>query len=178
MREAGLPPSMAGIQARGFVERLAGDNEAAAEYLRQGAEQYRQQADRRFLSTAALNLVFVLLDLDQVDEAEEWLEEAIAEMNAADVVDVAGSYVLRGHIAALRGDHEQGVELAQRAVEIAEQTDFFEVHANTYIEQGHVLALAGRREEAAAAYERALAAARDKGATAWEAKIEAFLAEL
>ena len=178
MREAGLPQAMAGIQARGFVERLAGDNEAAAEYLRQGAEQYRKQADRRFLSTAALNLVLVLLDLDQVDEAEEWLEEAIAEMNAADVVDVAGSYVLKGHIAALRGDYEQGVELAQRAVEIAEQTDFFEVHANTYIEQGHVLALAGRREDAAAAYERALAAARNKGATAWVTRIDALLAEL
>ena len=46
------------------------------------------------------------------------------------------------------------------------------------MELGHVLALAGRREEAAAAYERVLAAARDKGATAWEAKIEALLAEL
>ena len=133
MREAGLPTSMAGIQARGFVERLAGDNEAAAEYLRQGAEQYRQQADRRFLSTAALNLVLVLLELGRIDEAEEWVEEAIAEMNQADVVDVAGSYAVRGHIAALRGDHEQGVELAQRAVEIAERTDFFEVHANTYM---------------------------------------------
>ena len=178
MREAGLPPMMAGIQAHGFVERLAGDNEAAAEYLRQGAEQYRQQADRRYFSTAALNLALVLLDLGQIDEAETWLEEAIAGMNAADVVDVAGSYAMQGHIAALRGDHEQGIELAQRGVEIAEQTDFFEVHANTYIELGHVLALAGRREEAAAAYERALAAARDKGATAWAARVDALLAEL
>ena len=178
MREAGLPPMMAGIQAHGFVERLAGDNEAAAEYLRQGAEQYRQQADRRYFSTAALNLALVRLDLGQIDEAETWLEEAIAGMNAADVVDVAGSYVLRGHIAALRGDHEQGIELAQRGVEIAERTDFFEVLANMYIELGHVLAIVGRREEAAAAYERALAAARDKGATAWEAQIEALLAEL
>ena len=169
---------MAGIQAHGFVERLAGDNEAAAEYLRQGAEQYRQQADRRYFSTAALNLALVLLDLGQIDEAETWLEEALAGMNAADVVDVAGSYAMRGHIAALRGDHEQGIELAQRGVEIAEQTDFFEVHANTYIELGHVLALAGRREEAAAAYERALAAARDKGATAWAARVDALLAEL
>jgi tetratricopeptide (TPR) repeat protein len=99
-------------------------------------------------------------------------------MNAADVVDVAGSYAMRGYIAALRGDHEQGIELAQRGVEIAERTDFFEVRANMYIELGHVLAFAGRREEAAAAYERALAAARDKGATAWEAQIEALLAKL
>ena len=84
----------------------------------------------------------------------------------------------RGRIAALRGDHDQGLEPAQRAVELAEQTDFFEVQANMYIEHGHVLALAGRRDEAVAAYERALAVARDKGATAWEAKIEALLAEL
>ena len=76
------------------------------------------------------------------------MEEAIAEMNQADVVDVAGSYAVRGHIAALRGDHEQGVELAERAVEIAERTDFFEIHANTYMELGHVLVLAGRRDEA------------------------------
>jgi tetratricopeptide (TPR) repeat protein len=178
MREAGLPVSMAGVQARGFVERLAGDNEAAAEYLRQGAEQYRKQADRRFLSTAALNLVLVLLDLNQVDEAEEWLEEAIAEMNAADVVDVALSYVLKGHIAALRGENEQGVELAQRAVEIAGTTDFFDVRATMDIQLGRVLTLAGQQEEAATAYKRALAASRDKGSTAWQASIEGLLAEL
>ena len=121
MREAGLPTdAWPASRRRGFVERLAGDDEAAADYLREGAEQFRQQADRRFLSTAALNLVLVLLDLGRVDEAEKWLEEAIAEMNPADVVDVAASYAVRGRIAALRGDHEQGVELAERAVEIAE----------------------------------------------------------
>jgi tetratricopeptide (TPR) repeat protein len=140
MREAGLPPAMAGIQARGFVERLAGDYEAAADFLRQGAEQYRQQADRRYLSTAALNLVLVLLELGRIDEAEEWVEEAIAEMNPA-IVDVAGATPCGGHIAALRGDHEQGVELAS-ARSRRQRTDFFEIHANTYMELGHVLALA------------------------------------
>jgi class 3 adenylate cyclase/tetratricopeptide (TPR) repeat protein len=178
MREAGLPQTMAGIQGRGLLERLAGDDEAAAEYLRQGVEQFKAVGDRRYLSTTALTLVLVLLDLGRIEEAEAWLEDAIAEMNPADVVDVATSHAARGRIAALRGDEPQGVELAELAVEVAERTDFFDVRANMYIELGHVLALAGRREEAATSYERALAAARDKGATAWATQIEALLAEL
>jgi tetratricopeptide (TPR) repeat protein len=99
-------------------------------------------------------------------------------MNAADVVDVATSYAARGHIGALRGEHAEGVELAQRAVEIAGTTDFFDVRATMDIQLGRVLKLAGQQEEAATAYKRALAASRDKGSTAWQASIEELLAEL
>ena len=70
---------MAGAQARGFIERLAGDDEQAAEYLREGAEGFRRVGDRRYLATTALNLVLVLLDLGEIDEAKKWLEVAEAE---------------------------------------------------------------------------------------------------
>jgi class 3 adenylate cyclase/tetratricopeptide (TPR) repeat protein len=179
LRQAGLVlPSTAGLQGRAFIERLAGDNEAAVEYLRQGAEKFKQVGDRRYLSTTALVLVLVLLDLGRIEEAETWLEESIAQMNPADVVDMAASHAARGRIAAMRGDFAQGIELAERSVEIAERTDFFDVRTEMHLELGHVFALAGRHGDAARAYESAREITRAKGATAWTKQIEALLAEL
>jgi class 3 adenylate cyclase/tetratricopeptide (TPR) repeat protein len=179
IREAGLvSASMAGIQARSFIEQLSGDHEAAVDFLREGSEQFKRLGDRRYLSTTVLNLVLVLLDLERIEEAETWLEVAIAEMNPADVVDTAYTHAARGRIAALRGDYARGIEQAERAVEIAERTDFFDVRTNMNLQHGHVLALAGRGNEAAAAYQRGLEIARAKGATAWTKQIEALLAEL
>jgi tetratricopeptide (TPR) repeat protein len=179
MREAGLVvAASAGVQASGFVEHLAGDDEAAVELLRRGAEELRRVGDHRFFSTTALSLVQSLLELGRIDEAEQWLEEATAEANPADVIDSAAIEATRGRIAALRGVHAAAVEHVERAVEIAERTDYYELRTSTHLEHGKVLALAERREDAAAAYERALAVTRAKGATAWTKQIEELLAEL
>ncbi len=179
MREAGLTAAYpAGAQARGFVERLAGDNERAAQYLLEGAEEFRRAGDRRYLSTTALDLALVLVDLGRIDEAEQWLEVGIAERNPADVVDEATSQAALGRIAALSGDHARGIEHAQRAVEIAERTDFYDVRTYRHLDHGHVLALAGRQDEARAAFERAREITLAKGATAWTKQIDALLAEL
>jgi tetratricopeptide (TPR) repeat protein len=179
MRQAGLgDATIGGLQGRAFIERLAGNQEAAADFLRQGAATLKRLEDRRYLSTMALNLVLVLLDLEQVDEAKMWLEEAIAAMNPADVVDAAFSHAAQGRIAAVRGDYAEGIERTERAVELAESTDFSDIRTATNVQHAQVLALAGRKDEAAAAYERALAITRAKGATAWTKQIEALLAEL
>jgi predicted RNA polymerase sigma factor len=85
---------------------------------------------------------------------------------------------LRGRIAALRGDHRRGIEHAERAVELAERTDFHDLRTIAHVEHGQVLALAGRPEEARAAYERAVAITRAKGATAWTKQLEQLLADL
>jgi hypothetical protein len=143
MREAGLPPMMAGIQAHGFVERLAGDNEAAAEYLRQGAEAVqtagrpalfldrgveprtrpaRPRPDRRGRNMAGGG------DCGNERRQTSWTWQGATSCGAISRPSAATT--------------SKASRLAQRAVEIAEQTDFFEVHANTYIELGHVLALA------------------------------------
>jgi class 3 adenylate cyclase/tetratricopeptide (TPR) repeat protein len=179
MRQAGLgDATIGGLQGRAFIERLAGNQEAAAEFLRQGAATFKRLGDRRYLSTMALNLVLVLLDLGQIDEAKMWLEEAITEMNPADVVDAAFSHGEQGRIAALRGDYAEGIGQTERAVELAESTDFYDVRTAMHVEHARVLALAGRRDEAAAAYERALEVTRAKGATAWTKQLEGLLAEL
>jgi class 3 adenylate cyclase/tetratricopeptide (TPR) repeat protein len=179
MHQAGLrDATMGGLQGRGFIERLAGDNDAAARYLRDGAEGFQRLGDRRYLGTMALNLVLVLLDLGQTDEAERWLEDALAEVNPADVVDAAFSAAARGRIAALRGEHEVGIQRAERAVELAETTDFSDVRTAMNLQHAAVLALVGRRDDAAAAYDRAIEITRAKGATAWTKEIERLLAEL
>jgi len=179
MRQAGLNiAASAGAQASGFVEHLAGDDAAAVEFLREGAEELRRVGDHRFFSTTALSLVQSLLELGRIDEAEQWLQEATAETNLADVIDSAAIEAARGHIAALRGGHAAAIEHVERAVEIAERTDYFDLRTSTHLEHAKVLVLAGRRDDAAAAYERALAVTRGKGATAWTKQIEELLAEL
>jgi tetratricopeptide (TPR) repeat protein len=179
MRDAGLMVAAAsGYQARGFVEHMAGDWEASAHFLRKGAEELLRLGDHLFFSSTALALVEALLELHRIDEADKWLEEAAAEANPADIVDSAAIESARGHIAALRGNHAAGIEHAERAVEIAERTDFFDLRTDTHLAHARVLARAGRRDEAAAAYERALAVTRAKGATVWTKQIEKLLAEL
>jgi class 3 adenylate cyclase/tetratricopeptide (TPR) repeat protein len=179
LREAGLVvPHMGGAQARGFIERLAGDEKQAAEYLREGAEGFRLVGDRRYLSTTALSLVLVLLDLGEIDEARKWLEIAAAETNPADVTDEAEIHAAQGRLAALDGDYATAIQEAERAVELAETTDFYDVRASIQIQHGRVLALAGRRDEAAAAFERAREITRAKGATSWTKQIDSLLAEL
>jgi class 3 adenylate cyclase/tetratricopeptide (TPR) repeat protein len=179
LREAGLVvPHMAGAQARGFIERLAGDGKQAAEYLREGAEEFRRVGDRRYLSTTALSLVLVLLDLGEIDEAKKWLEIAAAERNPADVVDEADIHAAQGRLAAIDGDYATAIQEAEKAVELAETTDFYDVRTNIQIQHGRVLALAGRPDEARAAFERAREITRAKGATVWTKQIDALLAEL
>jgi Flp pilus assembly protein TadD len=106
------------------------------------------------------------------------LEIAAAERNPADVVDEADIHAAQGRLAALDGDFATAIQEAERAVELAETTDFYDVRTNIRIQHGRVLALAGRREEAAAAFERAREITRAKGATAWTQQIDALLAEL
>ncbi|MDP9286286.1 MAG: adenylate/guanylate cyclase domain-containing protein, partial [Actinomycetota bacterium] len=179
MHEAGLTvAAVAGYQARGFIERLAGDDEAAAEILREGTEELRRLGDHRYFSTTALSLALALVELGRIDEAEKWLEEAVAGTNPADVGDAAGSQAARGRIAALRGDHARGIEHVERAVELAERTDFYDLRTIAHVEHGKVLAVAGRPDEAWAAYEHALSITRVKGATAWTKQIEVLLGEL
>ena len=176
MREAGLTvAAVAGYQTRGFIERLAGEDEAAVEFLREGAEELGRLGDHRYFSTTALSLVVALLELRRVDEAQKWLEDAVAEMNPADVVDVATSEAARGQIAALRGDHDRAIEHVERAVELAERSDFYDLRTIAHEQHAKVLVLAGRLDEARAAYERALAITRAKGATAWTSQIEQSL---
>jgi tetratricopeptide (TPR) repeat protein len=179
IRQAGLTiAASAGVQASGFVEHLAGDDEAAVEVLREGADELRRLGDHRFFSTTALSLVQSLLELGRIDEAEQWLREATADANPADVIDAAAIEAARGHIAALRGHHALANEHAEAAVEMAERTDYFELRTTMHLEHAKVLRLAGRRDDAAAAYERARAVTRAKGATAWTKQIEERLAEL
>ena len=146
--------------------------------MREGAEELRRVGDHRFFSTTALSLVQSLLELGRIDEAEQWLQEATAETNPADVTDSAAIEAARGRIAALRGDHAAAIEHVERAVEIAERTDYFDLRTSTHLDHAKVLVLAGRRDDAAAAYERALTVTRAKGATAWTKRIQKLLAEL
>jgi Flp pilus assembly protein TadD len=72
----------------------------------------------------------------------------------------------------------RAIEHAERAVELAESTDFYDLRTEAYVEHGKVLAIAGRPEEARAAYEQALSVTGAKGATAWTSRIEGLLREL
>ena len=105
-----------------------------------------------YLSTAALNLVLVLLELGRIDEAEEWLEEAIAEMNPADVVD-AGRELRRAGPARGRSAATTSKASSSRSARSRSPrrpTSSRSTRTRT-CELGRVLALAGRRDEAAAA---------------------------
>ena len=70
---------------------------------------------------------------------------------------------LAARVAADRGHHAEAQELANRAVQLAAQTDLLSQHADVLLDLAHVLAAAGHTTEAHAAATQALDLHQRKG---------------
>ena len=103
----------------------------------------------------------------------------MAKMNPADLVDAAFGEAARGRIAAPRGDVERALSTSHARSSSPSAIDFLRRATRPCTcHMGACCSWPAGRDEAAAAYERAIAVTRAKGATAWKAQIERLLAEL
>ena len=165
-------------QIGGFIERLAGDLAAAERCLRASVEELERFGEKSFLSTSAAQLGEVLVAQERLDEAEEM---ARVSEDTASPHDLMSQWVLRavrGRVLAHRGDFEAAEVEAQRAVEIADGTDFLHGQGDTYAALAEVLSLADRHDEAVRALEEALERYERKGNVVSAAKTRERLAKL
>lgn len=167
---ADLADRGAGIELGGMiglhwseVERLAGDQVAAAELAQEGCRLLDELGEHGRQSTAAAYAAQALYACDRLDEAERLARRA-ADLGASD--DAWTQMLWRqaeAKVLARRGEHDEAVQLAREAAAISEQTDATDSQAWAYADLGEVLALGGHRDEAAGMMERALLRYERKG---------------
>ena len=91
-------------------------------------------------------------------------------LNEDDLTDVIGVDAVEGFLEAIAGEHDEGLRLSVRAVDVAATIDMYEYKARAYEWHARTLALVGKRPEAREAAATALAVYEAKGdipATAW-----------
>ncbi|MGH3003765.1 MAG: AAA family ATPase [Gaiellaceae bacterium] len=160
-----------------WFEFLAGDVRDAETLLRQAWSDLGKLGERGFRSTIGALLADVLARQGKLDDAAAVVDEAEEISTPDDFVTMGQAASARAWICIGRGDHARAVELARRATEIADTSEFVSLRTDSWLEYGEVLLAAGRREEAKAALARARDLASRKGATLQVGRIDALLAD-
>jgi tetratricopeptide (TPR) repeat protein len=161
-----------------FVEMLRGNWAVAEPELRGAYDALEELGDKNYLSTVAGWLAHCLYALDRHDEAESFARtcrEAAAGSAVTPQVLWRGAQAM---VLARDGDLEGGEALAREAVELALQTDRFDIQTDALMDLAEVLRLAGRSGEAAAVVEDALGRYEAKGVRSALPRTKRLLGEL
>jgi DNA-binding SARP family transcriptional activator len=149
--------------SRSGVYELVEDWESAERELRSAFEQYSAIADRGMRQLVAGRLARALVATGKLDEAEELAKSA---SRAGDVDDFAEQVAWRQGLAlvhARRGRSGPARRVAREAIELAAQSDWLNVHAETLEDLAAVETSAERTGEASSALEEAIALYERKG---------------
>ena len=162
----------------GILEMLAGRPDAAERRLREGYDILEAMGEKSGLSTLAAMLAHVVYAQGRYDEAFRFTETS---EEAAPDEDLSANVYWRGgraKVLARRGRLPEGEKLARNALELAEATDFLNMHAHALLDLGEVLRLAGRGTEAVAAVGEALRLYERKGNEVAAGQARSLQAEL
>jgi tetratricopeptide (TPR) repeat protein len=165
--DLGLRFALAGLsQISGSVESLAGDPEAAEREFRKGYEILAEVGARGLL---AAELAQSLVDQGRMQDAAEYV--AVAEQaSGGDIAPQVIWRIAKARISAGDGKHEEAIELAGEAVELADETDALTMSAKANLALAEALRMAGRERDARAAAEHALELYAAKGHTVGEGR--------
>jgi class 3 adenylate cyclase/tetratricopeptide (TPR) repeat protein len=169
--------SMAG-HFHGPLEVAAG-NYAEAERLLLGSfERMTARGDTGFSSTVAGYLAGLYVRLGRWEDAERYARISM-ETGDADDVDAQGNGLAAlARVQAAHGELELAEETAQRAVAIAEATDYLHNRGRALLDLAEVQLAAGRRHDALASLRRSLENYQAKGATVHIERVRTRLAEI
>jgi tetratricopeptide (TPR) repeat protein len=178
--DLGLSAMAASTRGQGmaFVERLAGDTEAAERVLREHNERLEAMGEQSFQSTTAANLADLLVDKGEFEEAQRYTD--ISERSAAprDVAAQAQLRSVRARLLARRGEFEAAESLAREAVEITRESDFLFLKAAILFSLADVLWRRGSADEAEQAADEAFALLEAKGAVALTRSMREAISQL
>jgi tetratricopeptide (TPR) repeat protein len=177
-RELGTAADLEALEIVGETARLLGDLDRAEGYLRWTADALDALGETAYNSTITAILALVLCDQGRFDEAEPFAARS-RELGAEDdFATQAGWRMASARILSERGEHDEALALAERAVEIMEPTDYLTLQAEGHEVHAIALAAAGRLDEARAAYGAALELFERKGVVPAIARIRERLAAL
>ena len=168
--------SWAGLSAmESDMELGAGSPEHAYRALADGAEVLAASSETGYLATVLSMQSLAALELGRRDEALSLTEKAVEIAVQDDIDPHARDRVVRGRVAAQRGDFGTAGELLQEAGRMIELTDFAALQLEVALACAEVARLAGRTNEERAALASALAIAEAKGHTVAVERIRAQL---
>jgi len=153
----------AASMAQGYVERRAGDPDAAERLLRDGLDLLERIGDRGFHGTVALELAQLFYDLGRFDDALELCSRARATTESNDLINFAVAGAIEGSLLARDGRFDEGVARGRGAVELTAGTDGLEMLAVPRRYLAETLFLAGETVEAERVAAEALAIRDRKG---------------
>jgi tetratricopeptide (TPR) repeat protein len=166
LRDLGDVISSAGLSAmEADMELAAGSREDAYRALAAGAEVLAATPETGYLATVLSLQSLAALELGRLDEALSLTRKALEIAVVDDIDPSARDLVVRGRVAAQRGDFGAAGELLQEARRMIESTDFAELHLDVALARAELARLAGRTEEERAALTDALAVADAKRQT-------------
>ncbi|MGJ8668753.1 MAG: nuclear transport factor 2 family protein [Oceanococcus sp.] len=164
VEELGIAPHLRNADAfAGYVHLLEGDLPAAEEKLLTAYEGLRDLGLGIDAARAAALLAKALLAQGRSEEAQQLSYES--EQLAGDDLKAAIAWRgVRAQALAQRGEHEDAIKLARKAVKIAASTDALLDHADARLALAVALRAAGKTQEADTEEQQACTLRKDKGA--------------
>ena len=145
------------------MELGAGNPDRAYRALAGGAEVLAASSETGYLATVTSFQSFAALELGRSEEALSLSGQALELAVVDDIDPYARDRIVRGRVAAQRGDFGAADELLQEAGRMLEPTDFAALHLDLALARAEVAGLTGRADEQRAALADALAVAEAKG---------------
>jgi tetratricopeptide (TPR) repeat protein len=177
LRDLGLAQASAAHSiARGEVETIAGDFEAAERILRTGIAKLEDLGDFYSRTNAAWRLAIVLCELGRDDEADSWASIAAMAPPTGIYVDIWWRLV-RAVVLARRGDAEAAEALLVEARDLAGLLDERAIHADIAIMAAEAYRLVGRQDESTRMLRGAVATATRLEYPVARARASALLTE-
>ncbi len=155
------------LQRAGDVASQAGRHDEAEAFLLRATDLYREREDRMATARAIAALGKALLSARRTAEALALLEPAVVEF--VDLGDPPTLATLHGQLARacmLTGDNGRAVEMADRALDVAEHADLVALLSDTLITKGSALGDLGRIQEGIGVIETGERLARSAGLVA------------
>jgi class 3 adenylate cyclase/tetratricopeptide (TPR) repeat protein len=138
------------------IAALAGDDKAAAAYLRAACDRMEASGRRGHLASYAPRLGRLLCALGRHDEAEPLAQKGRELTDPDDVAAQASWRQTQALVYAARAQHAEAERLAREAVSWAKRSDSPVFQGDALNDLAQVLEAAGRRDEAIAAWQEAL----------------------
>jgi class 3 adenylate cyclase/tetratricopeptide (TPR) repeat protein len=163
---------------RGPMEMAAGNDAEAERLMLHSFERTTARGDTSFSSTVAGNLAGLYVRLGRWEDAERYARISVETADPDDVDAQGNGLAALARVQAARGEIEIAEETAQRAVAIAEATDYLVNRGRALFDQAEVQLAAGRRHNAQASLRRSLENYQAKGATVHIERVRKRLAEI
>lgn len=148
---------------RGSIEYLAGDHIARERVLREGYKQLKAMGERAILSTMAADLADALVDLGRLDEAEAMCAVADEAGAEDDLWTQVGVRLVRGRMAAERGNMDAALASVGDAVARADPGEYYDLLTRSRLLFAQLLLEAGRIDEMRAQAQEVIDLARIRG---------------